>query len=345
MLIFTTSISGSGRKEHLKDFSEYAKKRGKKIKLYLVGNMLFDRASKVGINITPENVLNANPNVINALRSAVFEEILGELSKELKKNDAVIISVHMLFYWKNVFRRAYDYFYVNQINPDLFIAFIDGADEILKRLSARDQWKPEHLTKQEILLWQNVEVEMTSSLAEFLRKDCFTVPVKQPYSTLYKLIFHRHIEPVYVSMPITHISSLKDLKRIDDFVEKLNKYFTVFDPRTIETGGVKMKKTRVKSAAADEDELATHQHTVARDLYWLLKQSKKIIAFFPRLVSSPGVINELREAFETNKDVWLIYPSKVGSPFITYFCNRLFLNEKEFFTFLDKELKLKQIKL
>ncbi len=343
MLIFTTSISGSGRKEYLKNFVEYAKKRGKNVKVYFVGNMLFDRAKKVGINITPENVLNANPNVINALRSAVFEEILGDLPQDLKKNDAVIISVHTLFYWKNVFRRAYDYFYLNQINPDMFITFIDGGDQILERLNVRAQWKPERLTAHEVLLWQNVEVEMTESLAEFLRKDFFTVPVKQPYSTLYKLMFNRNVEPVYVSMPITHITNPKDLKRIDDFIKKLDKYFTVFDPRTIETGSVKLRA--FKSAAKKEDELATHQHTVARDLYWLLKQSKKIIAFFPQIVSSPGVINELREAFETNKDVWLIYPNKVGSPFITYFCNRLFLNEREFFKFLEKELKLKPLKL
>jgi len=148
-------------------------------------------------------------------------------------------------------------------------------------------------------------------------------------------------------MPMTHLHNKKDIERVDAFVKKLDTYFTVFDPRTIETGGVKLKGfgMAMKIKSRRKEDLAIHYHTVARDLYWLVHQSKKVVAFFPTVVSSPGVINELREAFETNKDVWLIYPSKVGSPFITYFCNKLFINEQEFFAFLDKELKLKPLKL
>ena len=77
MLIVTTAISGSGRNEYLEKLLAYSGKAQKKIKIYHVGDMLFDHAKKTGVNLTPENVLNSNPAVINAIRSAVFENILA----------------------------------------------------------------------------------------------------------------------------------------------------------------------------------------------------------------------------------------------------------------------------
>ena len=335
MLILATSISGSGRKEYLNGFAEYAKRYGKRVKIYFVGDLIFEHAAEIGVHITPENVLNANPHVINAVRAAVFEDILGKITADVKKYDCIVVSIHGFFYWKKFFRRAYDYFYLNQLSPNLFVTFIDGGAAMLERLNERRQWKSEKLTLHEILVWQNVEVETTASIAEFQRKDFYAVPTGQPFSTLYKLAFIPRMEPVYVSMPMTHLKDPKDKKRVDKFVENLNKYFTVFDPRAIEI------KTGIASVfAKQKDRASDYNHTVLRDLYWLIRQSKKTIAFYPKVVSSPGVINELREAFETNKDVWLIYPEKAASPFLTYFCGRIFSSEKEFFRFLDKELKL-----
>jgi len=175
-----------------------------------------------------------------------------------------------------------------------------------------------------VLLWQNVEVEISSSWADMAQKDFYVLPVNQSLETLYKMAFYPQMEPIYISMPMTHLPQ-KYQKEVTRFISKLKNYFVVFDPRTIEIGVTDVAK---KS-------LVTYNQTVNRDLYWLITQSKKIISFFPIVVSSPGVINELREGYETNKDVWLIYPSETASPFMTYFCNRLFKNEKEFFRFLS----------
>lgn len=330
MLAIVTSISGSGRKDYLRDFEKYAKKNHKKIKIYYVGNMLFEHAQKIGVFITPENVLNANPYVLNSLRSAVFEKIMFSLPKDLKENEVVIISIHSFFYWKKIFTRAYDRFYLRQFDPDIFITFIDDTKVVLNKLNSREQWKSEKLTEQELLLWQNVEVEVTASWAEMGSKPFFVIPVRQPVTTLYRIFFSPKCEPVYISMPMTHLKSRKDKEKIDKFFKVLERYFIVFDPRNVEVGGISPEK---------KSNLIIYTQTVNRDLYWLIKQSKKIIAYFPRIVSSPGVVNELREAYETNKDVWLIYPAKVASPFLTYFCNRMFSKEKEFFAFLKKNYK------
>lgn len=332
MLVIATSISGSGRKEYLNNLEEYAKKLGKKVKIYHVGQMLFEHAKKVGVHLTPKNVLNANPSVISAIRGAVFENILANLPKDRKTNDVVIVSIHSIFLWKKRFMRAYDRFYLNKLNPDMFVALFNRATDILKVLNSRKQWKPQKLSLHEILLWQNVEVEMTASWAEIDRKPFYVVSTLQPINTLYRLIFEPWVEPVYVCMPITHLKKKSDQEKVERFVKELEKYFVVFNPLKLDI------------ILGKKFDLASYHHTVNQDLYWLIKQSKKIIAYFPIVVASPGVINELREAHETNKDVWLIFPSKTKSPFLVYFSSQIFESTNEFFKFLKQYSREKKKK-
>lgn len=333
MLIITAAISGVGEKEYLSEFVKFAKSHKKMVKVYNIGKMLFEQAEKIGVPITPKNVLNANPYVINSLRSAVFENILFSLKKDLEENDAVIINIHAFFFWKKIFTRAYDRFYINQLQPDFFFVFIDDALRIKKRLDSTEQWELEKLTIEEILLWQNIEVEATSSWADINQKKFLVIPAKQPVFSFYNLLFQPEQEPAYISMPITHLKGKKMTERIDRFIKKLSKYFVVFDPRTVEQGPAIVTFKRKKK------NLVFYNQIVNRDLYWFIRQSKKIIAFFPKVVSSPGVISELREAHETNKTVWVIHPGGTGSPFISYFCDRVFSSEKEFFAFLKKNYK------
>ena len=100
MLIITTGISGCGGKEFLAQLEKFAKSHKKLVKIHNVGQMIFEQAEKIGITLTSENVLNANPHVINSLRSAVFENILSTLKQDLKKYDAVFINIHAFFLWK-----------------------------------------------------------------------------------------------------------------------------------------------------------------------------------------------------------------------------------------------------
>ncbi len=332
MLVIATSVSGSGRKAYLNSLEEYAKKLGKKVKIYHVGQMLFEHAKKVGIHLTRENILNANPSVISAIRGAVFENILANLPKDRKINDVVIISIHSIFFWKKRFMSAYDRFYLNKLNPDMFVTLFNRATDIRQELVSRTQWKPQKLTLQEILLWQNVEVEMSASWAEIDRKPFYVVSVLQSVNTLYRLVFEPWVETAYVCMPMTHLKKKSDRDKIDKFIKKLDKYFVVFNPLKLDI------------LIGKNFDLASYHHTVNQDLYWLIKQSKKVIAYFPVVVSSPGVINELREAHETNKDVWLIFPSKTKSPFLVYFSSQIFESPNEFFKFLKRYKREKRKK-
>jgi len=126
--------------------------------------------------------------------------------------------------------RAYDRFYLNKLNPDMFITLFNKATDILNVLRSRDQWKPQKLALQEVLLWQNVEVEMTASWAEIDRKPFYVISVLQDINALYRLLFEPWIEPVYICMPITHLKKKSDKEKVEKFIKELEKYFVVFNP-------------------------------------------------------------------------------------------------------------------
>lgn len=330
-VIIATAISGSGRKDYLNRFEEYAKRFGKNVKIFHVGEMMLEHAKQIGLHITKENVLNTNQNVLRSLRSAVFENVLSELKDGKNKYDAAIISLHGFFYWKKTFHRSYDQFYINQFNPSLFITLIDHAQDIKISLSKRKQWIKQRLTIQEIMLWQNVETEAVASWAEMIGKTFYTFYASQPLSTFYKLVFLPEFEPIYISMPITHMREPKQKKRVLELIKKLEEFFVVFVPEEIKGGLPPLYKKGVNP-------IVSH-HAVKIDIDWLIHQSRKIIAFYPKVVSSPGLNNEIREAHENNKEVWMIYPGEYASPFLAYYVDRFFKDEREFLTFLKKYYK------
>jgi len=335
MLVLITATSGSGRKDYLEKVRKYALKHNKKIKIYNVGEMIFEQAEKIGIYLTHENVLNAHPSVISSVRSAVFEKITSDLPHDLKNNDAVIINIHAVFYWKKVFTRAWDNYYISQMNPDVFVTLIDNAKNVLFNLKSRKQWEKSKLNSKEILLWQNVELEMTAGWAEMKKRPFYIILSASSPVMLFRLLFKPNMERVYVSMPLTHFSSPKGQKIIDRFIKKLEEYFIIFDPRAIEP---------IFDQKAAKTGSTMFYQIVNRD-FWLIRQSHRVIAYFPKPILSPGVINELREAHETNKESWLIFPKgKPISPFLSYYSNRIFRSPGELFNYLAGNHKSKNLK-
>ncbi|GMQ95183.1 MAG: hypothetical protein BMS9Abin13_295 [Patescibacteria group bacterium] len=339
MVIIATGISGAGKKEYLKRFEKYASSLGKRVKIYHVGELLLARAAEDGLNITHKNILNTNKHTIVALRSAVYESILNDYEKNKKKYDVVIVSIHGFFYWKKTFHHSYDHSYINKFNPDLFMTIMGDAVDIKKELDVREQRKEEKLSLEEILLWQNVETEVMMTWAGLNGKPFYAFFNTQSLATFYKLAFLPEMETVYLSMPMTHLKDEKDKKRIVEFAKKLEEYFTVFVPLEGKGG---LPDVNAGLSADTLAEYTTSHQAVKVDLDLLLNQSKRIIVFFPKAVSSPGAINELREAHETNKGAWVIYPSETVSPFLTFYLDKSFKDEKDFFVFLKREQKGKK---
>lgn len=335
-IIIVTGISGSGRKEHLNRFEKYSASLGKKVKVYHVGQMTLERAKRDGLNITSKNILNTNKHTMQALRSGVYESILRSIKDDRRNYDAIVISIHGFFYWKKTFHHSFDHHFIARFKPDLFVTIMRDPVDVHHTLAQREQWKRERLTVTEIALWQNVETEVLATWAELSKCPYYAFYDVQRMCTLYKLVFIPEMESTYISMPMTHMMDDVNRKKIERFIKKLEEHFVVFIPMI--TKGKIPALDAVLSKKTHGEYLTSYQ-TVKIDLEILLRQSNRIIVFFPKPVASPGVINELREAHETNKEAWIIYPTKLVSPFLIYYYDRAFLNEKQFFAFLDTEKK------
>ncbi len=352
-LVVATGISGCGRKEYLKRWEEYAAQKGKKVKVFNVGEMMFEQAREVGLRLNRDNILNADRDLLDVLRAAVFNKIIGEISGSGAANyDAFVLCVHTFFYWQMHYIKAFDKF-LSKFPIGLYITFIDSHWNIRERLASRAQWQSEQLSDRKILEWQGVEGEATSGFADIAGKPFYTIPAGEPPAMLYRLIFNPEIETVYTAMPISYLSDPKDRQQIDEFVERVNQHFVVFNPLSVEVlGAVKVEK----SGVMNEDNLAVYHHIVYRDLDWLVRRADKFIAIWPqrrppkdlsevlremwpKVIPSPGANHETHSAFTKTKDVWVVCLHDSVSPFITHFATKFFTNTKDFFAFLEKNYK------
>ncbi|MCF7835628.1 MAG: AAA family ATPase [Candidatus Marinimicrobia bacterium] len=326
-LVWATGISGCGRKEHLARWQEYCEKKGKKVKIYHVGQMMFEWARLNEVPLTREKVLQAPDFVLNAVRGGVLEKIKGSLEKDLYENDAVVISHHANFFWQKIYRQAYNAYYIREFNPDMFVTFIDAGEDILERLKKRKQWLGQGIDEKDVLLWQNIEVKDTKSFKQWIDSDSkfFVIPIKQPVETLHHLLFKTERKIVYVQMPISHLG-VDDLEKVKLFVRYLWNYFVVFDPLTIETGVIHAEEEGVV------EDLTKHFQAVHRDLNWFIPQVDATIAYIIKPVFTAGVIDECVEAYNSCKSVWVIFPEETSSPFLK-FRARIFKSTEEFFDF------------
>jgi len=329
-LILATGISGVGEKEYLKEWEDYCLQRRKKVKIFNVGEMMLRHAHNCGIKLNRENFLNADKDLLQMARSAVFSRILSDIAGDLRDYDAVVVCVHAFMFWKERFYRTYDRFLKN-FSLDMYISFIDDFRNVSNRLNQRKEWEG-RLTYTKILYWQNVEVEVTMGWADFADKPFFALSTGQPISTLYKIVFHPEIETVYVKMPISHFREPEKRVIIDDFIKKLDIPFTVFSPLAIEIVGM-----IPRNKFSDEETITINNHVVHRDLYWFITQCDIGVTFWPAVVSSPGVNHETHESHTKTKEEWVIYLGGEASPFITYFNTKFFSSQEAFFEFVYKK--------
>lgn len=335
-IVLTTGPSGVGEKKFLADSVNHCAEHDKKVRVYDIAHMMYSFADEIGEELPKENILNVDIDRRAGLRSSVLKDVLAEITRT-EDLDAAVICLHETFYWNKCFQPAHDRFLSSKrFKPDMYITFIDDFRRISGRLKSRPQWQNQNLTYAEILAWLNNEVNFTRSRAQRSDKPFFVIPTseKQSISTLYKLVFCPEMPQVYVAMPISHFRDPIDREKIDRFIEKLNAYFVVFNPLAVEIVGA----ASVDDFQNDE-RIAINHHVVNRDLNWFVHQSKKLIAYWPGPVASPGLSIESYEAFKKGKDVWVIYLGKEASPFTTSFTthSKLFESEEEFFEFLDKK--------
>jgi len=343
MRVITTAISGSGEKGYLDRFSKFAETKGKKVKIYNPGEMLFEHAARRGVRMPRDKVLKTNPHTLDERRSTVFERILSDVEKPANRGSSFIINMHGSFYWNFSYEPGIDFHYLNEFDPDLYVNFLNDVDTVENNLKDRKQWnflfspeRTKNYGRNKILDWQSVEVLLTRLLAQrdpkrWAQSDpqkFFVIPTKATETMLYRFMFEPWRKVFYVGMPLTLFHDPKFAgarKRIDELIKWTEYWITVTDPRYVEPLDTKLL-TQVDPAM--------YHSVVKRDLYWLIPQCDGMIAYFPDASEAPysaGEDIEFKEVSDTCGETLLIYPSgKSLSPFLFVWGDKILRSDKQF---------------
>jgi len=355
VIIFATGISGSGRLDYLE---AAARESGGRLKVIDIGRRMFEKSAELGIEIPEGKILDMDPFALSYLRAVTFEELLKEVEQYRGpgSEEDLVISTHVCFRWKKHLVPAFNLYYLNRINPDVYVTIVDNAHAIKARLE-QTQWRG-RLKLKDILVWRDEETFITEILAEYQRKPFYIVARREPPRLLVDLIYRverrrakgeRGALKAYLSYPITHVLGDEEHFRLKDEVKRelVDAGVIVFDPITIdeanliglaesaEAGGeseieVEVDGCRLRLSVQEVLEARGDiiDQIVARD-YKLIDQSDVIVVFYPTSALSPGVLNEIHYGFTHNKDVYAIFPHEARSPFFEYYTTMVFKSHRE----------------
>ncbi len=350
MKIVATGISGAGRGSYLARVEKLAKADGRKIRVFQTGDMMFETAKKLGIEIPADKILDLSPSTLSFLRTTIFEQII----RESEEFDDIIISTHACFRWKKHIIQAFDFHYLDQIRPDVYVSIIDSITSIRARQEGMSQWRGQ-LSMKDIMVWRDEEVFVTKSVADFQKRPFLVIPQEEPPETLYRLLYYPRAPKAYLSYPMTHSGGDEEsLKKKDAFKEALRGVgLIVFDPISIRDaellqflsearakGESRVRftkgKTTVSFDAKEAEEVSedVDDQIVARD-YQLIEQSDMIVVYYFLPVMSPGVLSEMTYGFTNNKNVYAVFKGQ-ESPFFKYYSTRVFQDEEAIIAYLSE---------
>ena len=358
MIIFATGISGSGRLEYLREVRNIL---GDAV-IFEVGEKMFEKSRQLGIEIPEGKILDMDIFALNYLRAMTFEELLKEKDRYSGTKGAdLIVSTHTCFRWKKHLLPAFNFHYLNSLQPDLYVTLLDNAHHVKARLE-RGKWRG-RLSLKDILVWRDEETFITQLLAEYQRKPFYIISRNEPPQLLADII-NKVEKPrlegrppetlkVYLSYPITHVMHVPEFFETKEEIKRALRRagLIVFDPIMIEEADLIEKAKQAESEGFNYVEFEFEGETfripisevkeaiddildqiVARD-YKLIDQSDAIIVYYPVETVSPGVLNEINYGFTHNKDVYAIFPHRV-SPFLKYYTTGIFKSPEEVIEYL-----------
>jgi len=367
VIIFATGISGSGRLEYLE---AAAARSGGRLRVVDIGRRMFEKSAELGIEIPEGKILDMDPFALDYLRAVTFEELLKEVERYRgpDSEEDLVISTHVCFRWKKHLVPAFNLYYLNRINPDVYVTIVDNAYDIKARLE-RTQWRG-RLKLKDILVWRDEETFVTEILAEYQRKPFYIIARREPPELLLNIVYGvekarlrggRAMLKAYLSYPITHVLGDPEHFRMKDEVKRelAEAGVIVFDPITVdeanlvglaeaalaegrdevevEVGGGERLRLSVREILEARGDII--DQIVARD-YKLIDQSDMIVVFYPTTAVSPGVLNEIHYGFTHNKDVFAIFPHETRSPFFEYYTTLIFRSHRELIEHLRRSGRL-----
>jgi len=353
LLIICTGMSGSGRKEYILATKKIAESKGKDLVVISIGKQMYKKSEELGYRIPNGTILDASERHLDYLRATVFEEIV----RMKDETENLLVNTHACFRWHKHLTKAFDYYYLNKLNPDLYITVTDTIYSIFGRLH-RNQWRGRN-NLAELLAWRNEEEFVTKTFASIQRKPHFLLSRNEPPEILYNLIFEPGMKKAYLSYPIS-AAEKETLQKVQEVRDDIRKNLIVFDPMSIKdvdwlTLALARKKKgetsisipfvdydgSTRETIIDIEELERvsvylKDQTISRD-YTLISQSDFVVVYYynPDL-PSPGVQREIRYAKDNGKSVYIYYPKDTMSPFQEMDITKHFQDEKEFIIFLTK---------
>lgn len=331
---------GVDKKPFIERVARIARQNGKDIAVCHVGEMMYREAP----DIFPGRILDLPRPRLNALRRSVFKDIL----RIAEKADNLLVNTHATFRWRHGLFPAFDHDQIVELNADLFMTLVDNVDSVHERLTREHDIRH---TLKDIMVWREEEMLATEVLSTIIRGHggFYVIARGADHDTaeaVYRLMFEPHRKRVYPSFPMSHVMDMPDtLAEIDAFRDVIARHFITFDP-----GDLDEKRLPYEAAAArkrgdakltlpihgrdvafDIDEVVALEtdidsQIVARD-FKLIDQSDMIVSFVPELPTgkpglSSGVERELQHAYETTKEVYVIWKPKADpSPFVTKTAN------------------------
>ena len=335
-IIIVTGISGSGSK----NFCEKYEPEGKKSKIYSTGNLIY-RLAQEGIGeetqIPKENLLNLHPYILSNLRDKAFETIISNLKEDKEKYDRIFIDMHAEFFWNHVYQNAYAWKYLNKIPADMFVTIIDKPSAIKANQMKTPLGKSQNHNLRDILLWQNVEINVTNGWASNYAKPMYVFSNKQNPETIDSLLENSFL--IYSSFPMTDADK-EATEKINNFKKRLRSCKKEIDGKetpVIDPADIDIEKDYEIS---ENEKEAIYAQTVHRDLNWDIGQSTHVVAYYPndKTELSKGVSDECTRARETGKFVYVICPRTHQSPFMGI-AHKVFKDEEEFFSFFKEHMK------
>ncbi|MBR9705815.1 hypothetical protein GOV14_02150 [Candidatus Pacearchaeota archaeon] len=333
-VIVVTGISGSGSKA----FCERYNNPGKKTKIYSTGEMIYKLSQEFTQTPIPkENLLYLQPDTLAHLRDKAFEYLIEKLKEDREKYDLIFIDTHAQFFWNDVYQNAYDWSHLNEINADMFITIIDKPSSIKEVQIKKPQGRSQTHDLRDLLLWQNVEVNVTRGWANNFKKPMYVFSRRQNPHIIDPLIDNMFL--IYSSFPMTDAGPeatqkiVNFKKRLRALRKEVDGYETpILDPADIDI--------ELGEGVGPRERSTIDEQTIHRDLNWDIGEATHVVAFYPddKINLSKGVSDECTRALETGKYVYVICPRERMSPFMDI-AHKLFRSEEEFFKYFEKRIK------
>jgi len=350
-----TGQVGLDKKPFLQQVVDLARANGREVKLFNVGELMCAEAP----DIVPHRILDLPRQRLTALRRSVFKDILSVAADDVD----LIVNTHATFRWKHGLFHAYDHHQMRELDADLYITLVDNVDAVHERLEREHETRH---TLKDILVWREEEIVVTEAMAEAIGGygHAYVLSRSSPRinaQSMYRLMFEPQRKRVYPSFPMTHVIDMPGiLGEIEKFRDALAEQFTIFDPADLDEKRLLYEAGEATKRGEDHVMLQVNGRPlrlnvsditrIARDIdaqiyardFKLIDQSDMIVSYIPvlpggRPALSSGVERELQHAFESTKEVYVVWrPDEEPSPFITETATAVFRSLSELFAYFQR---------